>query len=162
MIPVSVSPFGVRINIFTLWKTTWPILHVESTPLCHAELSVLSTNVARMCIQAPPVLFQGRKWNTHLASSTREMTSGMQYRMKWGVFLVNLESWLGSQIQKVQGGGKKKQKKNGDKNSPEAEGEHMLMHNHNVQYPNLRDYRKIEQWQGHRSIPITAALCIIS
>lgn len=31
------------------------------------------------------------------------------------------------------------------KSSPEAEGEHMLMHNHNVQYPNLGDYRKIEQ-----------------
>lgn len=41
--------------------------------------------------------------------------------------------------------GEKKEKKKGDKNSPEAEGEHMLMHNHNVQYPNLRDYRKIEQ-----------------
>lgn len=39
---------------------------------------------------------------------------------------------------------------------------HMLMHNHNVQYPNLRDYRKIEQWQGHKSIPIMVALLIIS
>lgn len=30
----------------------------------------------------------------------------------------------------------------------------MLMHNHNVQYPNLRDYREIEQWQGRTIIPI--------
>lgn len=98
---VSVSPFGVGMDIFPLWNTTQPILHVESAPLRHAELSALCANVSRMWVQTPSALFQPSKWNTQ----TRQVTSGMQYRMKWGVFLVNLESWLGSQIQKVQGGG---------------------------------------------------------
>lgn len=88
----------------------------------------------RCVLKLPGCSSRVGKWNTHHATSTCEITAGKQYRQKWRVFLVHLESWHPSQIQTSR---KQTQKL-------QVEVVHMLMHNHNVQYPNLRDYRKIE------------------
>lgn len=137
-------------------STTWPELYVN--PFVSAIFSGsfgYFVQIWRRCVlKLPWCSSEVRKWNTRLATSTCEITAGMQYRLKWRVFLVHLESWLRSQIQTS--------KKAETETQLKVEVAHMLMHNHNVQYPNLRDYRKIEQWQGHRSIPIMVALCIIS
>lgn len=135
---------------------TYPLY--ESIPQCHVRLVVFCTNMKKMCTQTPSMLLESEKNGTHIPPP-RPVKWQLGSNIDWneGCFLFTLS--LGSDPRSKK---KEKKKQSWDKNSPRSREAHMLMHNHNVQYPNLRDYRKIEQWQGHRSIPIMVALCIIS